>query len=152
MDRIRCDCAVGFIFDINEYGGSLQDDLENVPGNPFGHINVGSGWTSGGIRKGSSSAKNMRLNSHRFPIKDCWGHKASIAKVADINDTRKAYGLNFINFSSGSSGILLLSSCAKTEAIGLWSKHLFCSFPSTSSATSCATSSLLIDGSGWFAK
>ena len=111
---------MGFIFDINEYGGSLQDDLENVPGNPFGHINVGSGWTSGGIRKGSSSAKNMRLNSHRFPIKDCWGHKASYANVAVINDNRKAYGLNLMNLSSGSSGIFPLSLCAIRAACGCW--------------------------------
>ena len=40
---------MGFIFDINGYGGSLQDDLENVPGNSFGYADVGSAWAGGGI-------------------------------------------------------------------------------------------------------
>ena len=80
------------------------------------------------------------------------GYKASIAKIAVKNDIRNAYGLNLINLSSGSSGILFLSSCTNTAAIGLWSKHFFCSVFSISSATCCATSSLLIDGSGWVAR
>lgn len=83
---------MGFIFDINEYGVLsllLENDLENVPCHSLGYINVGGGWGYRGIRKGSSSAKKMRLNSHRFPRKDCWGHKASIAKVAVKNDIRK---------------------------------------------------------------
>ena len=121
MDRIRCDCAVGFIKDIIEYGVLLlQDRVQKGLGKILRYQKVCGGWRNGGIRKGSSSAKNMRLNSHRFPIKDCWGHKASIANVAVINDIRKAYGLNFMNFSSGSLGIFPLSLCAIRAACGCW--------------------------------
>ena len=41
--------SIDVIFDIIGYRGSLQDDLEDVPDNPLGYVDVGSGWTSGGI-------------------------------------------------------------------------------------------------------
>ena len=59
--------SVVIIFDIIGYRGSLQDDLEDVPDNPLGYVDVGSGWTSGGIRSGSSTARWCRMNSHRSP-------------------------------------------------------------------------------------
>ena len=110
-----------FIKDIIEYGVLLLlDRIKKGLSKAFRYQKVGAGWGNSGIRKGSSSAKNMRLNSHRFPIKDSWGHKASIAKIAVINDIRNTYGLNFINLSSGSSGIFPLSLCAIRAACGCW--------------------------------
>jgi len=58
---------MGFIFDIIDYRGSLQDDLEDVLGNPFGYQNVGTGWGYSRIRSGSSTASWCRMNSHRSP-------------------------------------------------------------------------------------
>lgn len=124
VDRMMVMCwkrSVVIILDINEYGGLLlQDRVQKGLGKILRYQKVCGGWGDRGIRKGSSSAKNMRLNSHRFPIKDSWGHKASYANVAVINDIRKAYGLNLINFSSGSSGIFSLSFCAIRAACGCW--------------------------------
>ena len=48
-DRLRCESAVSVLFDINGYGGSLQDDLENVLGDPLRYVDVGGGWGNGGI-------------------------------------------------------------------------------------------------------
>ena len=47
--------VIGTIFDIIGYRGSLQDDLEDVPDNPLGYQNVGTGWGYGGIVAGHSS-------------------------------------------------------------------------------------------------
>ena len=52
VDRMMVMCwkrSVDVIFDKNGYRGSLQDDLEDIPGNSFGYQNVGTGWGYGGI-------------------------------------------------------------------------------------------------------
>ena len=71
MDRIRCDCAIGFIFDKIGYGGSLQDDLEDVSDNPLGYVDVGSGWTRVGIvgrhKEKELNYKKVQLKLLEFP-------------------------------------------------------------------------------------
>ena len=53
------------IFDIIDYPDlplPLQNDLENVLGDPFGNVDVGSAWTSGGIVCSHTSDDN---SSHK---------------------------------------------------------------------------------------
>lgn len=51
-DRLRCESAVGFIFDINDcpdHPLPLLNYLENVPDDPLRYVDVGSAWTCSGI-------------------------------------------------------------------------------------------------------
>ena len=51
-DRLRCESAVSVLFDIIDCPDRplpLQNDLENVLGDPLRYVDVGGGWTRGGI-------------------------------------------------------------------------------------------------------
>ena len=66
MDRIRCDCAVGFIFDNIDYRVLLENTIEKDCGHSFSNQSVSLCWVSGGIVGGHTEKE---LNYKKVQLK-----------------------------------------------------------------------------------